>query len=60
MKKLILSAALVVSLASTTAMAGSLADPVVEADLIVADSGSSSSGTVVSLLLIALIAAVVD
>lgn len=58
MKKLTIAAAMSVSLASA-AMAGSVSDPIIEADLIVADSGSSSAGAVMSILLLSLIVAVV-
>lgn len=60
MKKLTLAAAMSLTLVSTAAMAGSVSDPVVEADVIVADSGSSSSGTVMGIMMLALLLAVTD
>ena len=52
MKKLVLAAAL--AAAASTATAGSLADPIIEAPVIVEDARSSSSGIVLPLILLAL------
>ncbi|MAY86238.1 hypothetical protein [Arenibacterium halophilum] len=57
MKKLVLAAAL--AAAASTATAGSLADPIIEAPVIVEDARSSSSGIVLPLILLALVAAAV-
>jgi len=55
MKKLALAAAL--SVAATTAYAGSLADPVIEAPVIVEETaGSSAGGIAIPLLLLAVLA----
>jgi len=57
MKKLVLAAALVG--AASTAYAGSLAEPVIEAPVIVEETGGSSSGILLPLILLALVAAAV-
>lgn len=57
MKKLVLAAAL--SAAASTAFAGSLADPVIEAPVIVEEATGSSGGIVLPLILLALVAAAV-
>ncbi|MFD1511640.1 hypothetical protein [Lacimonas salitolerans] len=55
MKKLALAAAL--SVAATTAYAGSMADPVIEAPVIVEETaGSSAGGIAIPLLLLAVLA----
>lgn len=60
MKKLTFGAVLAFSLASTSTYAGSLADPVVAADVIVADAGGSSAGTVMSILILSLLLVTID
>ena len=57
MKKLVLAAAL--TAAASTAYAGSLADPVIEAPVIVEEAVGSSGGVVLPLILLALVAAAV-
>ena len=58
MKKLVLAAAL--TLAATSAFAGGMAEPVMEAPVIVEESaGTSGGGLLVPLLLLALVAAAV-
>ena len=57
MKKLVLDAAL--SAAASTAFACSLAEPIVEAPVIVEETTGSSSGILVPLILLALVAAAV-
>lgn len=57
MKKLVLAAAL--TAAASTAYAGSLADPVIEAPVIVEEASSSSTGVWIPLLLLALVAVAV-
>ena len=57
MKKLVLAAAL--SASASTAFAGSLADPIIEAPVIVEEASSSSSGILIPLILLALVAAAV-
>ena len=57
MKKLVLAAAL--TGAASTAMAGNLAEPVVEAPVIVEETTSSSSGIWLPLILLVLVAAAV-
>ncbi|MFD2738378.1 hypothetical protein ACFSUD_02235 [Sulfitobacter aestuarii] len=57
MKKLVLAAAL--SGAASTAFAGSLAEPIIEAPVIVEEAAGSSSGVLIPLLLLALVAAAV-
>ncbi|MEX0283359.1 MAG: hypothetical protein AB3N23_01990 [Paracoccaceae bacterium] len=57
MKKLVLAAAL--SGAASTAFAGNLAEPIVEAPVIVEETTSSSSGIWVPLILLVLVAAAV-
>jgi len=58
MKKLVLAVAMT-ALAST-AMAGSLADPVIEAPVIIEEAASSSSGALLPLILLVVIAAAVS
>lgn len=60
MKKLALAAALTV--AASTAFAGSMAEPMMEAPVIVeeAEASSSTGGLIVPLILIALVAAAVS
>ena len=53
MKKLVLAAAL--SAAASTAFAGNLAEPVVEAPVIVEETQSSSSGILLPLILLVLV-----
>lgn len=50
-RKMYLAAVIAATLAGTGVQAGSLADPVVDAPVIVADATSSSSGTATVLLL---------
>lgn len=57
MKKLVLAAAL--TAAASNAFAGSLADPIIEAPVIVEESTSSSSGILIPLLLLVVVAAAV-
>lgn len=57
MKKLVLAAAL--TAAASTAFAGSLADPIIEAPVIVQETTGSSAGILVPLLLLALVVAAV-
>jgi hypothetical protein len=57
MKKLVLAAAL--TAAASTAYAGSLADPVIEAPVIVEEATGSSSGILIPLILLAVVAAAV-
>ncbi|MGR3756647.1 MAG: hypothetical protein ACU0AT_05395 [Tranquillimonas sp.] len=57
MKKVALAA--VLSIAATSAFAGGLAEPVMEAPVIVEETTSASGGIVVPLLLLAVVAAVV-
>ena len=57
MKKLVLAAAL--TAAASTAHAGSLADPIIEAPVIVEEATGSSAGVLVPLLLLVLVAAAV-
>lgn len=54
MKKLVLAAAL--SAAASTAFAGSLADPIIEAPVIIEEASSSSAGVLLPLVLLALVA----
>ena len=56
MKKLVLAAAL--TAAASAGFAGSVADPVIEAPVIVEDTTGSSGGIVVPLILLAVVAAV--
>lgn len=59
MKKLVLAAAL--TAAASTAFAGTVADPIIEAPVIVEETRGSSAGIVVPLIILAvLIAAVAD
>ncbi|AVO37869.1 hypothetical protein [Pukyongiella litopenaei] len=57
MKKLVLAAAF--TAAASTAFAGSLAEPVVEAPVIVEETQGSSDGILLPLVLLALVAAAV-
>ncbi|MBY6090555.1 hypothetical protein ACX9MO_07985 [Pseudooceanicola sp. 502str34] len=57
MKKLVLAAAF--AGAASTATAGSLAEPVIEAPVIVEETTSSSAGILVPLLILAVIAAAI-
>ena len=57
MKKLVLAA--VLTAAASNAFAGSLAEPIVEAPVIVEEATSSSAGVLLPLLLLALVAAAV-
>ena len=57
MKKLVLAAAL--AGAASTAVAGNLEEPQVEAPVIVEDTQSSSSGIILPLVLLVLVAAAV-
>lgn len=57
MKKLVLAAAF--AGAASTAMAGSYAEPVIEAPVIVEETTSSSAGILIPLLVLAVIAAAV-
>ncbi len=57
MKKLILAATL--SVAASTAIAGSLAEPVIEAPVVVEETQSSSSGILLPLILLVLVGAAV-
>lgn len=56
MKKFVLAAALTV--VASSAFAGSLADPIIEAPVIVEEASSSSAGVLVPILLLVLVAAV--
>jgi C4-dicarboxylate transporter len=56
MKKLVLAAAL--SVAASTAFAGGLAEPQMDAEVVEAASSSSSGGMIVPLLLLVTVAAV--
>ncbi|WP_299349055.1 hypothetical protein [uncultured Shimia sp.] len=58
MKKLVLAAAL--TAAASTAFAGSMADPVVEPEIVETEASSSDSAIWVPLLLIAIVAAAVS
>lgn len=60
MRKLLAASALSLSLASTSAVAGSLVDPIIEAPVIVEEAGSSSAGVIVPLLLLAIVAIAVS
>ena len=57
MKKLVLAAAL--TAAASNAFAGSMADPIIEAPVIVEEASGSSGGIVLPLILLALVAAAV-
>ena len=57
MKKLVLAAAL--SAAASTAFAGSVADPIIEAPVVVEETRGSSGGIVLPLILLAVILAAV-
>ena len=57
MKKLALAAVLAAT--ASTAFAGGLADPVIEAPVVVEEAASSSAGIILPLILIALVAAAV-
>lgn len=58
MKKLVLAAAL--TAAASTAHAGSLADPVIEAPVIIEEATGSSGGVLLPLILLVLVAAAID
>lgn len=55
MKKLVLAAAMTV--AASSAFAGSLADPIIEAPVVVEEATSSSAGVLVPILILVLVAA---
>ena len=55
MKKLFLAAAMTV--AASSAFAGSLADPIIEAPVVVEEATSSSAGVLVPILILVLVAA---
>jgi len=55
MKKLVLAAAMTV--AASSAFAGSLADPIIEAPVVVEEATSSSAGVLVPILILVLGAA---
>jgi len=57
MKKLVLAAAL--TAVATTSFAGSYSEPVIEAPVIIEEAGSSSTGVLLPMLLLALVAAAV-
>ena len=57
MKKLVLAAAL--TAAASTAFAGNLSEPVVEAPVIVEEATGTSSGLILPLILLVLVAAAV-
>ena len=57
MKKLVLAAAF--AGAASAGFAGSVADPVIEAPVVVEEAASSSAGIILPLILIALVAAAV-
>jgi len=57
MKKLVLAAAF--TAAASHAFAGSLADPIIEAPVIVEEASGSSAGVLIPLLLLVLVAAAV-
>lgn len=57
MKKLVLAAAL--TAAASTGFAGSLADPVIEAPVIIEEAAGSSTGVLLPLVLLVLVAAAV-
>lgn len=56
MKKLVLAAAL--TAAASTGYAGSMADPVIEAPVVVEEAAGSSAGIIIPLLVLAAIVAV--
>ncbi len=58
MKKLVLAAAL--TAAASTAFAGSVADPIIEAPVIVEETTGSSAGIIVPLIILALVLAAVS
>lgn len=58
MKKIALAAAL--SVAASTAFAGGVAEPVMEAEVVAARTSSSAGGIVVPLLLLLVVAALVS
>ena len=58
MKKLVLVAA-VLAVASTAAYAGNIAEPIIEAPVIVEETGGSSEGILLPLILLVLVAAAV-
>jgi len=55
MKKLVLAAAMTV--AASSAFAGSLADPIIEAPVVVEEATGSSAGVLVPMLILVLVAA---
>lgn len=55
MKKIVLAAAMTV--AASSAFAGSLADPIIEAPVVVEEATSSSAGVLVPILILVLVAA---
>lgn len=57
MKKLVLAAAL--AAAASTASAGAISEPVIEAPVIVQEAEGASSGIILPLILLALVAAAV-
>jgi hypothetical protein len=57
MKKLVLAAAL--TAVASTSFAGSIAEPVIELPVITDEAGSSSTGVLLPLILLALVAAAV-
>ena len=57
MKKLVLAAAL--AGAASHASAGSLADPIIEAPVIVEEATSSSSGIIIPIILLVIVAAAI-
>jgi len=57
MKKLFIASAMSCALAATTVSAGSYADPIIEAPVIVEEAESSSSGALIPILLFVVIAA---
>lgn len=58
MKKIVLAAA-ITAIAATASYAGGMAEPVMEAPVIVEEAASSSGGLLVPLLLLVLVAAAV-
>jgi hypothetical protein len=57
MKKLVLAVAF--TAAASTAFAGSVSEPIIEAPVIIEEASSSSSGILLPLILLALVAAAV-
>ena len=58
MKKLVLAAAL--SAAASTAFAGAVSDPIIEAPVIVEETTGSSAGILLPLLVLVLVAVALD